>query len=746
MTNRIISNFALVVLIGCFLLRFGGDRLVELSFLDRTEELLYDLRLGYLSQPRKNDEIVIVDIDNASLKEVGRWPWRRDVVGVLVRRLLDKHQAGLVIFTVQFPESDNVGVQIMSELREEFRFEPDTQNAIDNIASEYDFDISFAKALDGRKVLLSYYFTLGEGIVGGIPQASILLSENGRALSRERMSRAVSEVLSYQGYVGNLRQIQTAALGAGHLTPIIDQDGSIRKTQLIANFRGVPYESLALSALRFGSESRKTITAIREDSILRGFIVDSKRIPINGDGTIYVNYYGTGGPGYGNFEYISAASLLRETGSTKDLSGKIVVVGSSSQRLNALRATPLNPELPGVEVFATSLANLMEGDLLYRPTSIWLNEMMLFFALGLCLSVIMPFLGPLISLPVVALAMYGVLYINLGFWTDAGHVYLLFPFMAMVVALFIWNLSVGFMIEYRATRRIQGVLGQYLPPALAKRMSKSKRSIAQLKGEERELSILFSDVRNFTTISEQFEPQDLSKFMNQMLTVLSERIHAHNGTIDKYIGDAVMAFWGAPLEDPDHARNSVLAALEMQIEMSRLSVKLEKMNFPSLKLGIGICTGLARVGNMGSNIRLNYTAMGDSVNTASRLEGITKHYDVPVLVSERTAEAIGLEGKMVFREIDTIRVKGKAKPIKIYQPMGQRQKLNSFDLTRLDEYHEALEMYKNRDFGNSLQRMNLLCERFPEDGLYRAYAERLHQLATEGVPADWEPVYSFMTK
>jgi len=748
--KRVLANIALALLIGVALLKYKDGRLFDLDLIDRTESLFFDLRLEFFSKTEFNSDIFIVDIDDQSLTQVGRWPWRRDIVGDIVTRLLDDHGVRMVIFSFPLSDSDLVGEQIMEELKERFRFDLSVQNAIDSIAAEYDFDRVLAGDFDGAPVLLNYQFTPQEGSVASIPSPSILFDSEGEAPLGRSEARFASLLLpNYEGFIGNLESLQVAALASGTMTPISDADGIVRRVPLIVSFRAVPYESLLVQALRNYEEGNpQQLRVVLEGDAFDRLAIGSREIPVNRDGTMYVNYLGEGGSRGGIFQYIPAASFLGESAgeSRSSLRGKIAVIGSSSLRLGQIVASPLNPEYPEAELVAVTLANLLDGNYLHRPAGTWLREALIFIVLSAALSVLLPLIGPLFALPVAIAAGYGVVHVNLSFWEGSGHVYEIFPFIVLILTLLIWNLIVGFIIEYRSTRRMQGVLGQYLPPALAKRMSKSKRDISTLKGEEKELSILFSDVRGFTSISEQFDPQALSAFMNQMLTSLSECIHEQDGTIDKYIGDAVMAFWGAPLDDPKHALKSVLAALEMQTAIGKLSESLEKKGFPPLKLGIGICTGHVRVGNMGSNIRLNYTVMGDSVNAASRLEGITKHYGVPILVSDLTASSSDMDGPVAFREVDTIRVKGKERPIKIYQPVGMRAKLNSYHLSAIDEFHQALEMYKSRDFENCLAKLYNLREQFPEDGLITVYVDRIEDLLSRPLAAEWEPIWNFVTK
>jgi adenylate cyclase len=312
----------------------------------------------------------------------------------------------------------------------------------------------------------------------------------------------------------------------------------------------------------------------------------------------------------------------------------------------------------------------------------------------------------------------------------------------MIVLLFALNMSFGYFVTSRTKRQITGLFGQYVPSELVEEMAKHPESVS-MEGESREMTILFSDVRGFTTISEGLEPKELSQLMNEFLTPLSRIIYKHRGTIDKYMGDCIMAFWGAPLPDKDHARNAILAGIEMQATLHALQPHFKERGWPEIHVGVGINTGRVSVGNMGSEVRVAYTVMGDEVNLASRLEGITKQYGVGIIVGENTKNLVT---DFLYCELDHVRVKGKDKPVAIYQPMALASESSKALHDEVKLFHEVRRLYRKQDWDQAeLQLMNLQ-RMSPDTVLYRIYAERVVHFRKNPPDADWDGVFVFQTK
>jgi len=309
--------------------------------------------------------------------------------------------------------------------------------------------------------------------------------------------------------------------------------------------------------------------------------------------------------------------------------------------------------------------------------------------------------------------------------------------------LFTFSMAYGFFVEQRGKRQITSLFGQYVPPELVDEMAKNPEHFSMVP-ESREMTVLFSDVRGFTTISEGLEPKELSNLMNEFLTPLTEVIYSHRGTIDKYMGDAIMAFWGAPLPAADHARQGIRAALSMHRKLAELRPYFQSRNWPEIRIGVGLNTGRMSVGNMGSRIRLAYTVMGDAVNLASRLEGITKEYGAAIIVGEATKELTAHD--FVFRELDRVRVKGKLEPVAIYEPIGLAGEVDKRTLDELKLFNQAVKLYRAQEWDMAeLQLINLL-KLSPESRLYKLYVDRVGSYRTHSPGRDWDGAFTFEHK
>jgi adenylate cyclase len=303
-------------------------------------------------------------------------------------------------------------------------------------------------------------------------------------------------------------------------------------------------------------------------------------------------------------------------------------------------------------------------------------------------------------------------------------------------------MSWGYFVESRTKRQFTDLFGQYVPPELVDEMARNPESYS-MEGRNAELSVLFADIRNFTALSEGLDPKALARLMNDYLGAMTDVIRSYRGTLDKYIGDAIMAFWGAPVQDVDHARHAVLTAIRMQERLRARAEEFRAQGWPELQIGIGINTGVMTVGDMGSPVRKAYTVMGDAVNLASRLEGITKEYGVGIVVGERTCEQAP---DITFRELDRVRVKGKDEPVAIYEPLGLSDELAPEDLDDLRLWKRALQLFRARDWEQSELQLYNLQKRSPDCRLYGVYIERIAALRSNPPGEDWDGVTIFQTK
>jgi adenylate cyclase len=439
---------------------------------------------------------------------------------------------------------------------------------------------------------------------------------------------------------------------------------------------------------------------------------------------------------------VSATDVLNARVDPQILKGAMVLVGTTTPGLFDLRATPVGKVYPGVEIHANLIAGMLDGKIKQRPPYVLGAEMVLLLIAGLLLAIVLPMLNPLRASLLTLTALSCVFGLNVYIWNAGNLVLPLASGLLMIALLFGVNMSYGYFVESRAKREMQGRFGQYVPPELVDEMVQHPEAFS-MEGESREMSVLFTDARGFTTISEGLEPRELSKLMNEFLTPLTRVIHRHRGTIDKYMGDCIMAFWGAPLNDPQHARHAVTAGLEMQATLRALHGEFRARGWPELRIGVGVNSGRMNVGNMGSDIRVAYTVMGDAVNLASRLEGLTKEYGVDMLVGASTRAAMK---DFVFREVDLVAPKGKEHPLAIFEPVGAVGKVDQRLLDELQLWAQVLKLYRARDWDMAELQLLNLSKSNPGRVIYQVFLQRIADYRASPPPGNWVGEYRFKVK
>jgi len=752
--RRLLAKHAGRWLLALVLTLIAGTQVVGLlpgMLVERIDLFFYDMRMR-IAKVETDPRIVIVNIDEKSIAEIGRWPWSRDVVADLVTQMADHYQAQTVAFDVLFAEPDNSsGYATLKQLAgAELKDVPQFSQQLQALKSKLDFDGRLAAALAGRPVVLGYNLSNeAEAIAKGALPKPVFTSAD---LGGRRL-----DVTHWKAYGGNLSALQQAAPAAGFFNPLLDSDGLVRAVPLIAQVGDNFYESLALASARMalGAKRMKPIflqqDAVLSDQQLRDYgalesiALDTKPrplfIPVERQLTTLVTYRGSGGVRGGAFRYVSAVDVLKGRLPVNDLDGRILLVGTTVPGLYDLRATPVSPNYPGVEMHANIIASILDGDFKQRPEFALGFNLVQIAVVGLLLGLLLPLLAPVWAIILSSVAAAGVAGFNFWLYNSAGLVLPMATALLLILALFIGNLGWGYLFEYRNRRAIVNLFGEYVAPELVAEMAAHPSSY-HMDGESRELTVMFSDVRGFTTISEGLAPNVLREYINAYLTAMSEDIRGNRGTLDKYIGDAVMAFWGAPMDVPDHAARAVATALKMQQTVVSLNQEFVKRQWPPLKIGIGVNTGTMRVGDMGSKIRRAYTVMGDAVNLSSRLESITKVYGVGILVGQATCTAAP---QFAYRELDSVRVKGKNEPVPIFEPWGLQETLTPAQQSQLEQWHGALKLVRSQQWDGAEQAIRQLQQEQPH-GLYDLYLERIAYFRLHPLPADWDGVTKFETK
>ena len=713
----------------------------KLRLVTQLDNIVYDTRLR-MTMPRGVDErIVILDIDERSLGEIGRWPWSRNVMAELVDKLFTRYGVTLVGFDVVWAERDaSSGIDVLDSLaRSQLKEVSAFQSAYARLREDLDFDGRFAASLRGKPVVLGYYFSRDERAVraNAIPEP---------VLRKGAMGGRKLELSAWTGYTGNLPIYLKNAAAAGHFNPLPDIDGVMRRVPMILEFEGAYYESLSLAMVR----SWLALKTGKAPQVEPGFPpqktaglewlkVGDLTIPVDETGSALIPYRGKSG----SFAYVSLADVLKDRVAPERLKGRIALVGATAPALFDLRSTPVDSVYPGVEIHANLIAGILDRDMKQKPRYVQGAEVVLLLIGGVALSLAIPMLSALWATGLALLGFILITAFNVVLWQQADMVLPLAASILMTASLYTMNMAYGYFVESRSKRQFAELFGQYVPPELVDKMAEDPQRY-NMEPRSAELTILFSDVRGFTSISEALKPEELREYINEYLTTMSAIIRSkYRGTLDKYIGDAIMAFWGAPMEDAQHARNGVLAAIEMQKECQALNERFAARGWPTLKIGVGVNSGRVRVGDMGSQVRRAYTAMGDAVNVASRLEGRTKGYGVGILVGEATRNVLQ---DIVFREVDRIKVKGKDEAVVIYEPLGLQAELGNRMQEELRLWNQTLRAYRARQWDQcdvnllNLQRMNPACE------LYRAYAARVDEKRRNPPPPGWDGVTVFDEK
>lgn len=683
-----------------------------------------------------------IDIDDETLSKYGQWPWPRTQVGQLISKL---SEAGVstIVLDILFAEPDRTSpAQVLPLWSSKI---PELE-VLQNKAKELpDHDSLLAKTISETRVVTGFNLTNQEN--GAKP-----LIKSGFAFSGDN---PLSFLPEFKGAVNNLEPLEKAAKGNGSFNFLADRDGALRRVPLVFRYKNQLVPSLAAEALRIAQDAKTVMIKSSGASGETGFgehtgIVSVKignfEIPTDNEGRLWL--YDTG---FVPQRTVPAWKVLEGSADPKSLEGAIVFLGSSAAGLKDIRITPLNPTACGSEVHAQFLEQILTQQFLQRPDWAFGAELMFLLVLGLFLIFLLPWLGAALCAVFGTAGIAAAFYFSWHMFTSKH--WLFDPLTPSAAALLVY-FTVSLMNYLRTEterRQVRSAFSRYLSPALLEKISDPKQ--LKLGGEMKEMTILFSDIRDFTAVAENFSASELTHFMNRFLTPMTDVILQRNGTVDKYIGDCIMAFWNAPFDDKEHAKHACEAALAMQEGLKNWNKTLEReheksgKNFTPVVVGIGINTGLCCVGNMGSDQRFDYSVLGDDVNLASRLEGQSKHYGADIIVGQNTYEAVR---DFAMVELDLMRVKGKNKPVRIYALLGDADTRKKQEFSALQKQHELmLNAYRSRNWNGAseiLENLLIQGESFGLRNLYRLYQARIQACRKNPPPADWDGVFTAETK
>ncbi len=702
------------------------------AWLTHVENVAYDIQFKLKDNeviPKEKQNIAIVDIDEKSLAYFGRWPWPRDDLAKLVAALQEQG-AVVIAFDVVLSKADtNIAKKLIHDISKDKTPNEELVKMLDSLVPQYDYDTQLANALGESDVVLGFIFhDRGSDKEGYLPEAAISLTP----------SQAGSITIpNLPGYISNVEQLQKAGRQGGFLTAFPDPDGVIRTTPLVLRKDNNVYLSLGLEAARLFlliDDVKLNIQQYGQHQVIEGIKLGKVEVPTDEFGRVNVPYIG---PAF-SFPYYSAADVVQHKLPKGALENKIVFLGTSALGMGDLRATPVGSVYPGVEVHANVAQAIIQGGFPSKPSWALGAEVILILVVGILCSFVFPYLsaGFLTFFSVLTPVLLSLL--SYWLWTSQGLILSFVVTMFMVIALASMNMTYGFLFESRAKNLLKFQFGQYVPQEHVEHMSHNPKDYG-MEGEAREMTVLFADIRNFTTISESLGATELKNLLNEFFTPMTKIIFEHKGTIDKYVGDMIMAFWGAPLEDKEHAKHAIAAAVEMVEHSIKICDEFVKKGLPAISIGVGLNTGVMNVGDMGSEFRRSYTVLGDAVNLASRLEGLTKFYGVSVVVGEQTAAG---QDHLAFRLLDKVKVKGKNEAVNVYEPLGEANKLSQDTVIELRDYDEALRLYYKRKFDKAQKKFKKLKKRHPKTKIYQVYLERIKHLAKKPPGKKWDGAYT----
>jgi len=726
-----------------------------------------------------DSRIFIVDIDQKAQEMLGRWPFSRNYFGQMLD-VLHEDGAAVAAFDVTFSKPDQTAAPLRSlaaslqdHRQNGEQVDPKVITEVNTLAAEYDADKKFAGAIRRfGPVILGNYFLFTPADLQGVSEAALdayanqiaffsfppahpMRPEFGKQDKLNLIEDFAGAKLLPRGAEANMDVLTSAMQGdtswTGFFNAPPDNDGVVRRATLILPYGRSQnpeewdlYPSLDLVGARalIGQEAQDTNLFYGPTGIWKISLGNKTAIFPDGRGQLLINYQGP----WGTFPHHSIVDVIQRKFIPGTFQGKLVLIGATATGIGDLRATPFGgTDFPGVEIHANVIDNILNDRFLKRGATQAAMDVLLILAFGIPLGIWMALVSPrwmwfgaFLFAPLVAVDYWAFLH---GWWLNftipAGTLTANVLFVSLYRSL----------VEEKEKRRIRGEFGQFVSPEVVRRLLVDPRLVEPKKTD---ITVMFSDIRGFTTISEKLDAQDLALFLNQYLSDMTRLVFENNGTLDKYIGDAVMAFWGAPFEEPGHAAKACKTALKMMDRVRELQTKWEAEGKPHLDIGIGLNSGLASVGRMGSALRYGYTALGDTVNLSSRLEGLNKDYGTHIIVNE-TTYAGAKDSGFVFRELDLIRVKGKLQPVTICELIGRTGEDSVYGTPeetgkRLELFQKARALYSQRQWQASQDAFQAILGPWPDDGPSRAYWKRCQEYLFEEPPATWDGVFTMTHK
>jgi len=701
---------------------------------------LVDLKFLFRGPVPAGQELAIVAIDDDSLKSYGRWPWSRQVFSQLMERLKEAQPKVIGLDIIFAEKSETAMTAMVQRLRKKItrRGPPGSREMLALLQEEEkaaDADRRLAEVIgQGAPTILGFYFKkVGAKVISAAPpralEPTVIQVSTYNIVRRLGRKAKHLPIIGAEGVEVNVPVITTAAAGGGYFNMIPDPDGAVRWYPMAIAYGPYVFAPLSLVTLQHYLDNKPLMIAVSHLGV-KEVRLGRDIIPVDRYGRLFINYLGPPG----DFPTYSAKSVMEGKVPAKAFKDKIVLVGATAVGVYDMRVTPFSGVFPGIEIQATIVDNVLRRNFLRLPPYSPLPELLLILVFGIFLGLVLPRVSAIWVFLIGLYLLLGYIALNyIIFRYLKVNLDLFYPMLQIILVSAGINLQ-SFLAEEKARASLKKAFQSYVAPSVVEEIIKNP-ALLRLGGERRELTIFFCDIRGFTTLSETLAPEDLAGILHDFLNPMSKIVVKHGGTIDKFMGDAIMALFGAPLHYPDHARRACETALEMIETLRALDQEWVGQGRPTIKIGVGINTGMVAVGNMGSDTLFDYTAIGDNVNLASRLEGLNKYYGSEIIVSDFTAATLNQE--FILRELDLVRVKGKKQPVAIFELLGTAPPdpgLAKF----LHLYHQGLGLFRQRQWEESHNAFSSASELRPQDHHCHRYISLIEQYQKEPPEPDWQ--------
>ncbi len=733
----------LSIVLGSFALISG------IHFLDIMELKTIDFRFAARGKVSPGSEVVLAVIDEKSLEKEGKWVWPRSKLADLVTKL-SKAGARVIAFDIGFLEPDDKRiVQTINSIKQEvqkFRIQNTKfERFLENLKYKSDNDRFLADAIinSSSRVVLGYFFHMSLAESGHLNESDIQIHQENIQGSRHKLVRYASAashnvpIIEAKMPQSNIKMVSNATDLSGFFNMFPDPDGVVRWIPAVIKFREALYAPLSIVSA--SAYLDHPISANVADHGIEGINIGQLYIPTDELGQILINYRGP----EKTFPHISITDILNESVPENVLKDKIVLVGATAVGIYDLRVTPFGTVFPGLEVHANIVDSILANDFLYQPEWAKLFAVMAIIVAGLFLGIVLSRAGVIFGALAGISLFYGYILLCKYLFSAKGLILNLVYPLSVMGFLYVAITAYRYLEEAKKKRFIKDAFSTYLAPSVVSQLIQFPENLV-LGGEKRVITALFSDVQEFTSISERLTPDEVVDLLNEFLTEMTDIILNYEGTVDKFEGDAIIAFFGAPNPLVNQAEVACRACIEMQKRLAELRSKWRTEGKPELKMRIGLCTGPAVVGNMGSKNRMDYTMMGDTVNIAARLEVVNKIYGTYTLVGSSTYKSAG--DNIMAREIDSVLVAGKEDPVTIYEIIGYPEDVDGRMQETVNHYAEGLEAYRNQDWNRAKNFFNIALEATPDDGPSKTMLNRCNEYKVNPPDKDWNGVFTMLTK